>query len=256
MSTALTNTPIQNTYGDVLQLGNSGAGITAPVQTVRDGLGNTTALQLSTTTVEAVGTVGFLVPNNAGYPGIPGGYRALQVDGVTAQTLIALASSNNIDLDPLRLSAYTITNSTSGHLVRKGGGYWIESNDISQDLPAVGKDTSNNLHFGAITINAGWNQLADIYFDVFTGKAFHWTVNAVEKLTLTATGQLSIGNATPDASALMQGDSTTQGWLLPRMTTTQRDAISSPAEGLVIYNTTLHKLNVRVAAGWETVTSS
>lgn len=40
------------------------------------------------------------------------------------------------------------------------------------------------------------------------------------------------------------------------MSTTTRDALSSPPAGLVIYNTTTNKLNVRVAAAWEAVTSA
>lgn len=66
---------------------------------------------------------------------------------------------------------------------------------------------------------------------------------------------LGIGSSTaPVASAQVEVTSTTKGFLPPRMTTTQRDAISSPAEGLVIYNLTTHKLNVYTTT-WETVTS-
>ena len=60
---------------------------------------------------------------------------------------------------------------------------------------------------------------------------------------------------TIDASAKLQIDSTTLGLLPPRMTTTQKNAISSPAEGLVVYDLTLRKLCVYTTA-WETVTSS
>jgi hypothetical protein len=42
------------------------------------------------------------------------------------------------------------------------------------------------------------------------------------------------------ASAVLQADSTTRGFLPPRMTTTQRNAISSPAAGLIVYDTTLN----------------
>lgn len=48
--------------------------------------------------------------------------------------------------------------------------------------------------------------------------------------------QLGIGTALPDASAALEIASTNSGLLLPRMTTAQRNAIASPAIGLVIYN--------------------
>ena len=47
---------------------------------------------------------------------------------------------------------------------------------------------------------------------------------------------VAIGTTTPAASALFQLDSTTQGFLPPRMDTTERDAIT-PVAGLTIYNT-------------------
>ena len=46
-----------------------------------------------------------------------------------------------------------------------------------------------------------------------------------------------------DSSAILQIDSTTQGALLPRMTTAQRDAIPNPAVGLIIFNISTKKLN-------------
>jgi hypothetical protein len=58
-----------------------------------------------------------------------------------------------------------------------------------------------------------------------------------------------------NASALLQVDTTTRGFLPPRMTTTQKNAIATPASGLVVYDTTLGKLCVRGAASWETITS-
>lgn len=68
-------------------------------------------------------------------------------------------------------------------------------------------------------------------------------------------GSVGVGGA-PAASAALTVTSTTQGLLFPRMTETQRDAISAPAAGLVIYNTTTNKLNLRVAAAWEVITSA
>jgi hypothetical protein len=54
-----------------------------------------------------------------------------------------------------------------------------------------------------------------------------------------------------NASAVLQADSTTQGFLMPRMTTTQRDAIVSPATGLEIYNTTTNSNNFYNGTAWE-----
>jgi len=56
-------------------------------------------------------------------------------------------------------------------------------------------------------------------------------------------------------SAVLELQSTTRGFLPPRMTTTQKNAIATPAAGLVVYDTTLGKLCVRGAAAWETITS-
>lgn len=69
------------------------------------------------------------------------------------------------------------------------------------------------------------------------------------------------GTDSPSAAACFQLDSTTQAFLPPRMTTTQRDAIASPVAGMVIYNATTAALNVyttswgAVGGGSGTVTS-
>ena len=63
-------------------------------------------------------------------------------------------------------------------------------------------------------------------------------------------GQVAIGTTSPNAAAKLDLTSTTQGLLLPRMTTTQRDAISSPPDGLTIYNTSTSKFQGRAGGAW------
>jgi len=58
-----------------------------------------------------------------------------------------------------------------------------------------------------------------------------------------------------NASAMLDISSTTKGFLPPRMTTTERDLIASPATGLVIFNTTTNGLEVRSSSGWSSLTT-
>jgi uncharacterized protein (TIGR02145 family) len=49
-------------------------------------------------------------------------------------------------------------------------------------------------------------------------------------------GAIGIGTSSPNASAITEMNSTAQGFLPPRMTTAQRNAILNPADGLIIFN--------------------
>ena len=55
--------------------------------------------------------------------------------------------------------------------------------------------------------------------------------------TFPSTGAAGIGTTTPDASSLLEIKSTKKGFLVPRMTLAQKNAIASPATGLLIYQT-------------------
>lgn len=63
-------------------------------------------------------------------------------------------------------------------------------------------------------------------------------------------GSMSVGNLSLTSSAQLAVNSTTKGLLPPRLTTTQRDAITSPAFGLMIYNTTDSAYQFYRASGW------
>ena len=65
-----------------------------------------------------------------------------------------------------------------------------------------------------------------------------------------ASGAFIIGTGAPNAAAQLQVDSVLRGFLPPRMTTAQRDAIATPPNGLMLYNTSTDKLQVRAAGAW------
>lgn len=76
----------------------------------------------------------------------------------------------------------------------------------------------------------------------------------LERMRIGSNGNVGIG-ATANASALLDVQSTTKGVRMPNMTTTQKNAITSPAAGLMVFDTTLSKLCVYSGAAWQTVTS-
>jgi uncharacterized protein (TIGR02145 family) len=55
--------------------------------------------------------------------------------------------------------------------------------------------------------------------------------------SFTTFAQVGIGTTTPNASAALDVSSTTKGFLPPRMTKVQLEAIASPVEGLMVYCT-------------------
>ena len=72
---------------------------------------------------------------------------------------------------------------------------------------------------------------------------------------ITITGSVGIGTSSPSASSILDAQSTTKGVRMPNMTTAQKNAIVSPAAGLMVFDTTLKKLCVYTGTAWQTITS-
>ena len=85
----------------------------------------------------------------------------------------------------------------------------------------------------------------------YNNYSLQMVTNNTVRMTVTGGGSVGIGVASPSASAVLQVDSTTKGMLPPRMTTTQRDAITSPATGLIVYDTTVNKISVYNGTSWR-----
>lgn len=88
----------------------------------------------------------------------------------------------------------------------------------------------------------------------------NWTtVNSIETvagnvLLGTTSGSVGIGaNTSINASAIVDITSTTQGFLPPRMTTGQRDAIATPATGLMVYDSSSLAPSIYNGVNWQNV---
>jgi hypothetical protein len=77
--------------------------------------------------------------------------------------------------------------------------------------------------------------------------ALFYTTVFSQNIGINSTGAL------PDTKAMLDISSTTSGLLIPRMTTVQRDAITSPPDGLQVYNITTRSLEVYRSSQWEAV---
>jgi hypothetical protein len=139
-------------------------------------------------------------------------------------------TKNHITLD-----AYTDTSTAPG--TGLGGGIVWRLGTIANTVPTA--------DHGRITV--AWTSgttSSHMAFSTFSG-------TLTEKMRITGTGQIGIGISAPDASAKMQIDSTTQGFLPPRMTNAQRVAIVAPAIGLLVYCTdAVEGLYVNKSTGW------
>ncbi|GGD82840.1 hypothetical protein [Planktosalinus lacus] len=65
--------------------------------------------------------------------------------------------------------------------------------------------------------------------------------------------QVGIGTVNPDPASVLDVSSDSHGMLIPRMTTVQRDAITSPPEGLNIYNLTTNTTDIFSNGYWKSL---
>lgn len=143
--------------------------------------------------------------------------------------------------------------SDAGTMIPVFIGKGVASNHAS-GLVFTGQSANDaNGAYGVISFSARNNAGTGVVSD--SQRAFEFSNYTTPLMTIRGNGNVGIGTTLPNTKAALDITSTTKGFLPPRMTTAQRDAIASVPAGLMIYNTTTNKLNVYTTA-WEQVTSA
>lgn len=161
----------------------------------------------------------------------PDVYESRKMTGATLATFISSYVSNILNTNSLTL----------------GGSY---THDLAANTLTFNNGVINvtNGGFGVLGSSNVTGDGLSAAISTFISSTGHQTL--VLHDTRNAVG---VGIGTPDASALVDFTSTTKGFLKPRLTTTQRNAIASPATGLEIFNTTTGQTEFWDGAAWSAV---
>jgi len=190
------------------------------------------------------------------------GYQALKNSTASTNTAVGFqAGLSNSASDNVFIgyqSALASTNTSSTIAI---GAYALLSNVSGTALTAIGRgaleNTTGNGNIG-IGFWAGRSHTTGTN-NIFIGNNSAgvsntesnrtWIGNSSTTSTWLA-GNLLLGTTTDIASSKLTVESTTQGFLPPRMTTTQKNAISSPATGLMVFDITLNQVSYYNGTTW------
>lgn len=121
----------------------------------------------------------------------------------------------------------------------------LRIDDSSGRIYAYSPDTSSYVYVEDGSVNLISDQSISLTVAGGSGISMASVVN-ISGRTNIYTGTL---NTIAD-TAILELDGTTGGLLLNRLNTTQRDALTTPPDGLLLYNTTTNKLNLRAGSAW------
>ena len=140
--------------------------------------------------------------------------------------------------DGLNNSTVFVNDSTESMRILANGNIGINKADPTSRLTlldgnfSIREDDDGN---DAVLIGAG-NTTGSMLMNL-DGTTNVLLTSAVTTASYFNSGSVVFGGTTADASARVQIDSTSQGFLPPRMTEAERDLIATPATGLLIFNT-------------------
>jgi len=179
--------------------------------------------------------------------------RAFSADGRMLYAVInRIAGTATVTADSTTLPAVTSANQEVVLIAKRVGTDIIFRDGTKIPASRTVKLGSNDI-FGSM--GATDNKL--VRTDGTDGKTVQGTgITVDDSNNLSTPGTVYSGASTIHASAAMQFDSTLKGALVPRMTTTEQNAIASPATGLLIFNTTTNAFHYYNGATWQAVGTS
>ncbi len=161
----------------------------------------------------------------------------------TASKIVSRDASGNFSAGTItanlagNASTATSTANFSGNLVGD-----VTGNQTATVVSTVGGQTAANVAAATVLINNATSNNTPSTL-VERDASGNFATNSISSNTL------AIGTATPSNSAALEISSTTKGFLLPRMTQDQRNAITA-VEGLVVFNTVTKKPNYYNGTEW------
>lgn len=181
---------------------------------------------------------GKYVTGNVGFGGNPDASAFLDIQSTVKGVALPAMTTAQRDAIPAPKAGLIIFNATTGLYNFYNGSAWLGfASTTGSFIPLSGTTVGNN-----VSGNILFNNSTKIYSAA--GASLFWNSAGAIVMTPGSSSLISFGGGSfandgvLDASAIFQINSTSKGFILPSMTTTQRNAISSPATGLCIYNTT------------------
>ena len=202
-----------------------------------------------TSATQNLGKIGYSMSSSSFVFGTAGTSR-MTLDS----TSLALSVPISVTINSSGLSGASIVNSNASgaasfNINSDGGIGYFRTYGSAFAVTSIRNCSSfgSNLSVYAVANASGTGTSGNVYLASGTSAA-------AILVAVGATSNILIGTITDVASSILTVESGNKGFLPPRMTTTQKNAIASPAAGLIVYDTTLAKLCVYTTA-WETITS-
>jgi len=180
---------------------------------------------------------------------------ALGVANTTDIVAQRIDLSNGQTADEFQINSYGNTGGDLFKVDADGNTSIVSNSGYSASLVVGGNgngyvlrvnDNCSNLGGGALMVSGTGTSTNNLFLFTDANRAIRSYQADNGRFGITDNATAFVSN-----SALLELNTTTRGFLPPRLTTTQRDAIASPATGLSIFNTTTAQPEYYSGTAWE-----